>query len=227
MKIIECQQGSREWLEARRGLATASRFDKIITPKTGKLSASADELICELLGEKLSGEPVTNGHVSRAGERGLQLEAEARGWYELQTNCDVHQVGLCISDCGRFGFSPDGLLKNKHGNYYGGLEIKCHEPKALIRYLLKGGFAEDHRPQAHGPLAIEPALEFWDLISYCPWNASKSTIVHVTRDAYTEKLKDALEMFWKRYQDLLAQIEDRPLTETLKAAIAEVTGGAT
>ena len=36
MKIVDVEQGSHEWLIARLGKPTASRFDKIITPGTRK-----------------------------------------------------------------------------------------------------------------------------------------------------------------------------------------------
>src|SRR5262245_2947730 len=39
VKIIECKQYTPEWWEARRGIPTASNFDKILTPKTEKASA--------------------------------------------------------------------------------------------------------------------------------------------------------------------------------------------
>ena len=39
MKVIQCTQGTPDWFEARRGIPTASRFDMILTPKTGKPSA--------------------------------------------------------------------------------------------------------------------------------------------------------------------------------------------
>ena len=31
MKILEIKQGTPEWFEARKGIATASNFDKIVT----------------------------------------------------------------------------------------------------------------------------------------------------------------------------------------------------
>ena len=40
VKIIFCEQGSDIWLEHRKGVATASNFSSIITPATGKESAS-------------------------------------------------------------------------------------------------------------------------------------------------------------------------------------------
>ena len=39
MIILDVEQGSRAWIEARLGIPTASEFSRIVTPG-GKLSAS-------------------------------------------------------------------------------------------------------------------------------------------------------------------------------------------
>ena len=58
MIVLDHDQGSTEWIEARLGIPTASGFHRIITP-TGKLSASRDAYEGELLAEWALGRPVT------------------------------------------------------------------------------------------------------------------------------------------------------------------------
>ena len=50
MIIIDCEQGTEEWFEARMGVPSASNFSRICTT-TGKWSAQADSYINELAAE--------------------------------------------------------------------------------------------------------------------------------------------------------------------------------
>ncbi len=191
MKIIECQQGSIQWFEARRGIPTASNFDRIITPKTGKLSAAADDYICELLGEQYGTGFVAEPFMTDAMRNGVLTEAEARKWYEMETDIDVQQVGFCLSDCGRFGCSPDGLVGE------GGLELKCPAAKTQVSYLLDGDLPNAYRPQVHGALIVTGA-PWWDFLSYA--RGLPPLRVRVTPDKFTEALKSALDQFLDRLQ---------------------------
>ena len=126
MNIVSCVQGSPEWMDARRGRVTASRFCDIITPMgkpvTGK---SRRAYVLELVAERLTG--ITERHyVTSAMERGTELESRARAWYELKTGKVVEQVGFVLAENERWGCSPDGLFVD------GGLEIKCPHRIALL-----------------------------------------------------------------------------------------------
>jgi len=200
MKIIECEQGSSEWFEARKGVPTASRFGMVLTAKTMRLSAQADELINQLIGEKLSLIPPegVEHFTNRAIRWGEQTEDEARAWYSLETNHDVQQVGFCLTDDGRFGCSPDGLIGDD-----GVLELKCPQAATQVSYLLAGGLPSEYRAQCAGALIVtgRPWLHF---VSYSP--GLPPLLVKVQRDEYVEKLAAALEEFHIRYQDALERI---------------------
>lgn len=198
MKSFNFEQYSEQWWEIRRGVPTASRFHKIITPKTGKLSASADELICELVAERVQPGPVEPDRpINRAMEHGIQTEDEARGWYEFDRDAKVQQVGFCLSDCGRFGCSPDGLIGDD-----GGLELKCPELRTQVRYLLDGGLPDEYKAQVHGSLIVT-GRQWWDFVSYAP--GLPQHVVRVVPDSYTELLRAALDQFWERYQSILSR----------------------
>jgi len=47
MRIIECEQGTPEWLQARLGVPSASSYAKLVTT-TGKSSAQAEAYINQL-----------------------------------------------------------------------------------------------------------------------------------------------------------------------------------
>jgi hypothetical protein len=130
MKEYDVPQTSPEWWELHRGRPTASRFDQIITPKKAELSAASKTLICQLVAERHYPGPLEEllAPPTRAMQRGIELEPEARAFYELERSLDVRQVGFITTDDGRFGCSPDGLV-----GVEGGLELKCPDGKTHTR----------------------------------------------------------------------------------------------
>lgn len=204
MKTYDCIQGSPEWYELHRGRPTASSFDRIITPKTGKLSASADGFICQLIAETLQGLPMTpaDKYISRAIQNGLDMEPEARRWYEMQLGYEVEQIGFCTTDDGLIGCSPDGLV-----GLDGGLELKCPEGKTHISYLLDGTLPSEYRAQVHGSIIVT-GRQWWDFMSYAP--GLPPFVLRVVPDQFTEQLRGCLDAFCVRLQqtkDKIAALE--------------------
>ncbi len=186
MKVVECEQGSPEWIEARLGIPTASEFSRIITPGTGKLSKSADGYVNELLAEYLLGFPV-DGASSSFMERGIELETEAYARYEFEVDVDTQQVGFVLRDDGLVGCSPDRLVGDT-----GGLELKTPAVGTHVGYLLDGP-AIKYYPQVQGCIWI-CEREWFDLMSYNP--ELPPAIVRVTRDdGYIKKLEALMAQF--------------------------------
>lgn len=197
MKIIECEQRSPAWWLARRGIPTASDFHRIITPKTQKASAQQADFICELIAER-NGFDV-DGYVSEAMQDGIRLEDEARAVYSFSHDVDVDVVGFCLSECGRFGCSPDGLIGTD-----GGLELKCPTPKTQARYLLDGVLPAEYTCQVHGELLVT-GRKWWDFMSYCP--SMPTFVVRVTPDDFTAALGKELDLFCGKLAEAVAKIE--------------------
>lgn len=198
MKILDLKQGSPEWFLARRGIPTASNFGKIITPKTGKLSAQAEDLAYELVADLFRLGPPEDKPVTPAMLYGQETEAEARRWYELERGLDVRQVGLCLTDDGRFGCSPDGLVGED-----GGLELKCPLLKTQVKYLCEGGLPDEYRAQVHGALIVT-GRAWWDFCSYAP--GLPAHLVRVEPDTFTDALRRVLDEFRGIYDRVLAKV---------------------
>lgn len=201
MQIIECVQGTEQWAAARRGKATTSRFGTdIITPKTMKMSASAFAYACELVAEELVPPHywIGDDYQSPAMRHGTACEDEARRYFELETNQDVQRVGFIVSDCGRWGCSPDGLVGENSG-----LELKCPLHKTQIKWLLNGGVPDEYRWQVYGSMLVTQRDHWW-FMSYAP--GLPPLLVEVHADALMLKLAEALESFWKLYTELRARI---------------------
>tara|TARA_R110000787_G_C13388850_1_gene442479 strand:+ start:900 stop:1523 length:624 start_codon:yes stop_codon:yes gene_type:complete len=131
MKIINCEQGSDEWLEIRKGVATASNFSRLLTPKTEKPSSSINKYAKELALELTYEELKVNSFKSAAMEDGNLREGLARQAYQEAKVLKVNEVGFMISDCGNFGYSPDGVVGKD-----GLIEVKCLEAEAHSEILL-------------------------------------------------------------------------------------------
>lgn len=154
--IHDCEQGTPEWHECRRGLPTASEFSTVLAKGEGKtrrtyLLRLAGEVLTEELAESYS-----NAHM----ERGKVMEAEARDLYEFLSDDPLTRVGF-ISN-GQKGCSPDALVGDT-----GILEIKTALPHILLGYLLRGEFPAEHRAQTQGALWV-CEREWVDLAVYWP-----------------------------------------------------------
>ena len=187
MITLDVEQGSEAWLMARLGLPTASQFHRVLTPKTGKLSAQATGYRNLLLAEHVLGYPLDNAG-SAFMERGTDLEAEAKSFYELQRDTDIQRVGFCLTDDRRTGCSPDGFVGAD-----GLVEIKCPSIQVHIGHLLDGAAEDDHRCQAQGQLWVT-GRAWLDLVVYSP--VLPSLIVRVERDEeFIAKLAQAVGQF--------------------------------
>jgi putative phage-type endonuclease len=158
MEIINCIQGSNEWSRARRGIATASNFSKIITIN-GSLSKSIDEYAFQLASETitiLQDEPFDSFDM----QRGRDLEPEARDFYQQETFSLVKQVGFM--KCDSYGYSPDGLIGND-----GLIEIKCPKQNTHTKYLFNNKLPSEYLAQVQGGLFVS-GRKWCDFISYHP-----------------------------------------------------------
>ena len=156
------EQGTPEWLEARRGKVTASRIKDIITRTKSGYSAARAKYRNELIAERLTGTPVI-AYVNESMRWGTQNEPAARLAYESKTGNLVEEVGFVphptIPDAGA---SPDGLIEDDAT-----LEIKCPNTTTHIETLLSGAVPEDHIPQIQWQLACTDR-QFCVFASYDP-----------------------------------------------------------
>lgn len=193
------EQLSPEWFAARAGIPSASNFDKIITG-AGQPSKQAEKYMYQLAGERLLGTK-EESYCNAAMQRGIELEPEARSFYEALYGCDVEQAGLVYKDERKiFSCSPDGLLEN------GGLEIKCPQLSTHIEYLTGNKIPSTYYQQVQGSLYI-CGLEFWDFMSYYP--GIKPFIIRVEPDLkFHARLEVELEKFCFQLDVLEKKIRD-------------------
>jgi len=192
MIIVDVQQGTPEWLSARLGIPTASRFSNIMTPKTRKPSAGATKYMCGLIAERFFGAPVEEASTDFMA-RGSALEAHAVSHYELLRGVDTVKVGFMLEDGRRYGASPDRLVGED-----GMLEAKC--PSAAVHIMALLGMQDDeYVSQCQGQMLVS-GRKWVDLMFYNP--ALPPHIIRIDRDEqYISELSFCLDSFCQRLDD--------------------------
>ena len=187
MKLINTIQGSEEWFEQRLGIPTASEFGKIAkrdgTARVGKMPQTYAN---QLLEERFC-KTVNDWEGNQFTVAGTLKESQARAWYSLGIDEEVSEHGFCLSDCGRYGYSPDALVGES-----GLLEIKCPKASTHIGRLLDNKIPDDYWMQCHGGMMVTGRqwIDFLDYHEDLP-----ALVVRVQRSEVTENLKATVEAF--------------------------------
>lgn len=193
VEVFDFAQGSDEWVAARIGLPTASRFSEILAKGEGKTRA---KYLRELAAEKARGwgEPDTFTTVHM--ERGKEMEGEARALYAF-TYAAPTLVGFIRN--GQKGCSPDSLVGDA-----GGLEIKTALGHIQVERMQRNAIPSEHVAQVQGNLWVAER-EWWDFMSYSP--GLRPVVIRVYRDeAYIAQLAKAVDAFNEELEALVAAV---------------------
>lgn len=198
MEIHNCEQGSDEWFALKLGKVSASHFKDVLNKAAGRKL-----YMYRLLGERLSGE-TCNSYSNKAMENGIELEPQARNYYESLYGVIIQQVGF-VEENDYLGCSPDGLIDAD-----GGVEIKCPYPSTHISYIDNDRLPAVYKPQVQGHLWVT-GRKWWDFISYCPQiKARPFWKKRVYRDEkYLNILSIAVEEFICELKELEEQIVNK------------------
>lgn len=197
MRLVECEQRSEAWFQARCGVPTASNFDKIVTSK-GEPSKQREKYLYQLAGEFVTGVP-TETYQNANMIRGNELEAEAREYYSFVKEVEVQTIGFCLEDGGKFGASPDALIGDK-----GLAQFKCPLISTHVGYLLENKLPTDYVQQTQGELLVT-GREYNDFVSYYP--GLKLFVVRVERDeVFLKKLEMELRVFCEELREVVEKI---------------------
>lgn len=192
MQILNCEQGTDEWLEARMGIPTSSKFSTVMAKGQGK---TRDKYMRQLAGEILTGKPMehfTNGHM----DRGHEMEPDARNLYAFMQDAEPELVGFIRN--GQKGCSPDSLVGES-----GMVEIKTKLPDLQIECLLADRLPPEHKAQCQGNLWVAER-EWIDFVSYWP-----GLPLFVKRSYRDEEYLKTLASEVDRFNDDLADLVER------------------
>jgi len=160
--VSNAPQRSDEWRQLRAGRLTASVVSAIYgRRKDGKETAERRDLRTRLALERVLGKPLDDGYMNADMQRGIDLEAQARACYEIQTGNPVAEVGFVYWDDLMVGCSPDGFVGE------GGLvQIKCPRPANHLAFLRTRDIPDDYRLQVIHEMWVT-GRHWGDYVSYC------------------------------------------------------------
>jgi hypothetical protein len=219
--VIEAEQRSPAWFQARLGRLTASDAGKMLAAIQKGEAAARRDLRTRLVVERLTGQSAEDSFVNADMERGLELEPVARTSYEFATGANVMPIGFLQSVEHMAGCSPDGVI----GDMAGLVEIKCPRTARHLSYLRANGIPSEHRPQLLHQLWVSGAA-FVDFVSFDALMPERLQlcIVRLERDEaeIAEYAKKALAFLKEVESELSAlQTMDNP-TARLRLVVGEV-----
>ena len=205
-------QRSSEWLEARRGMVTASIVGKLITPPLRVADNDTSRaVVASLAAERVSGW-VDETPMSFDMARGVEDEPLAVAAYEGHRLVTVEPCGFMVRDLGgaRLGYSPDGLVGTD-----GLVEVKCRRPKRHVADAVSGVIPSEHQAQIQAGLLVS-GRAWCDYVSFSDglhlWIARAYSVPH-WQDAIREAVAAAEERITDTVTAYLTAVDGFPLTE--------------
>jgi putative phage-type endonuclease len=202
-KEINTIQGSPEWWKLRKGIPTGSQFSRIITAKKGDYAAGAKHYAAELIAEALGWQSGFTGTPDTA--RGNLLEKEALRWLGMHHGIKARPCGFFISDCERYGASPDGIVIGSNEP----VEVKCPALNTFLKWRVDDELPDDHKAQCHGEMILTGADKCY-FVAYADHELLDNWLIVVKRDEYTAKLENHLERFCTELEALQRKLVFEP-----------------
>lgn len=197
--MLEVEQHSEEWINARLGRVTASRIADVTAKTRSGWSASRANYMAELLSERLTGVP-RDTFTNAAMQWGTDMEPQARRMYEFMEGAEVRQVGFAVhSAIEMAGASPDGLVGDD-----GLVEIKCPNTATHIDTLLGSGIDGKYVKQMQWQMACTGRL-WCDFVSFDPRLPERMQI-YIQRVEVDPAMTLDLE---KEVREFLAELDDK------------------
>lgn len=155
--VLDCEQRSEAWRQARAGRATASRgADVLDVKKDGTEGARRRDYRLQLALERITGQPQESGYVNDEMRRGTDLEPLALAAYEALTgNLAVHTGFLSHRDL-MAGCSLDGHV----GDFDVLVSLKCPKSATHLKNLRDARVPSDYIGQMLHELFITGAAEY-------------------------------------------------------------------
>ena len=195
MKIYkDLEQGSQEWFDVRCGKLTASKASTI------QANGKGLETLCFIKASEIVTGKMEEGYSNSAMKRGVELEPEARNFYEIVTGNSVEQIGFAEID-DRTGASPDGAVGKD-----GLVEIKCPSNDTFLRYM--------YDQKVDMKYYYQMQMQMWvlnrkwcDYVIYNPDFKKRMFYVRIKRnDKDIQKIKDGVKTGKRIIKEILKKV---------------------
>lgn len=213
MIVIDCEQRSEAWFEARLGKLTGSSAAAMLATIQKGEAAGRRNLRARLVLERLTGKSGEKSFESQAMRDGVEREPDALLMYEALTGQLVTRTGFIQHDTLMAGCSLDGHL----GDFEGIVEAKCPIPATHLDFLESGIVPGEWLKQIVNNLWISSAA--WaDFISYQPDfpEPLQVRMVRVLRD------EAAIAEYETKARAFLAEVDEKVAALMTKLNLAGV-----
>jgi exodeoxyribonuclease (lambda-induced) len=178
MKELDLEQGTKQWLEARKGKITGTRLKDV-------LKADNLPVIYEMIAE-LGSDEIEETFTTKAMERGKNCEPIAISLYQHMTGVVIDSVGFCISeDNEMLALSPDGFTADRTG----AVEVKSPNTATHVKYILGDRIPSEYLAQVMNYFLVNTKLDWLDFISFDDRYRPKPIWI---KRVYRHELKDQL-----------------------------------
>lgn len=193
-------QGTEEWIEARRGVITASRAkDARDFKKNGESSDKRLGYAMDCARERCGGK-AASVYVNSAMRTGVEEEPFAAIEYVARTGRDVTEAVFITTEDMKFGMSLDRWVGDKAA-----LEIKTMVSSQTLFKAVVDGDVSDYRDQCIFGLWLLN-LEWIDL---CLWAPDLPNPLHVTRFCRDENVIEEFERDMLAFERLVCEYETK------------------
>ena len=198
IKLIDVEQKSEAWHEARLGRVTGTGLKKILgTPKV------REGYFYEILAERLSTEA---NQEESAMDRGIRLESEAIEVYKTSQKAQISLIGFVErKDDKWLGYSPDALINADKGSYTKDIEVKCLSSANHLKAYLTNQIPEEYISQGLMGFVVNDDLEERDFVFYDPRISVKPFfVITMKRKDYEKEIAEAKE----KAEDFIKEINN-------------------
>lgn len=187
MIILNLEQGSPEWKEARLGVITGTKAKDVLGTKT-----TQENILNELISEQLVGR-ADEVYITQDMQRGTDEEAFAIKEYEKRTGIKIKDFGFCLHDeYDWLGLSPDGMTEDMtHA-----VEVKSPKSKTFVKYVRAGVIPKEYRAQVVHYFVVNEKLETLDFVIYDPRIELESLqlfVIKTSREELSREIEEARE----------------------------------
>lgn len=196
-KIIKFEN-EQEWLDGRRGKATATKVSGLIVKRGTEHKMGFWELVAETVALPPDGE--------NRMDRGKRLEQEAIEYFTKETGKKVNTdlVLVCRDDDPRIAYSPDGLIGKTED-----VEVKCLSSALHIKALVQKKIPHEYEDQMIHGFSVNDSLRKRYMVFYDPRMPIPFFYIEVLRKDHKDRIKyqlDAVRSALKEVDLLEAQI---------------------
>ncbi len=216
MKQHIITQGHVDWFSLRVGKVTASEMCNLLTPElTLRKGQTPLTYAYTKVAEAYRGKPQIHTG-SWATEQGQVRQEFAIPFLALEKDWKIQDGGFFETDDGRAGCSPDGIVGNvelfPHEAF--GIEVKCPEPTAHVRYLCEGILPKDYVPQVYASLYVT-GFKKWVFMSF--HNDFPPLILEIyPNEKATSAIASAIDSFHAEFDRAMERIQN--ITKLREAA---------